>query len=135
MCFIRYPNTLKLFKKNSAASCFFNLPLSVWISVETHLLEFDKLDQTRGSVSSNFQTPRSGFRDAANIFCNQLLIPEFRRRLWDKFIEIGDHHNKGHIKISLPSFRFCCWIATTQQVIKNRKIRYFVCILGMSSLN
>ena len=34
-CFIRYPNTSKLVKKNSAAPRFSNPVLSVWISDET----------------------------------------------------------------------------------------------------
>ena len=42
-CFIRYPNTSKLVKKNSAAPRFFNPLLSVWISDETLFLVFDIL--------------------------------------------------------------------------------------------
>ena len=42
-CFIRYPSTSKLVKKNSAVPRFFNPPLSVWISGETLFLVFDKL--------------------------------------------------------------------------------------------
>ena len=37
-CFIRYPSTSKLVKKNSAAHRFFNPLLSVWISNETLFL-------------------------------------------------------------------------------------------------
>ena len=40
---MRYPNTSKLIKKNSAAPRFFNPPLSVWISDETLFLVFDIL--------------------------------------------------------------------------------------------
>ena len=36
---------LEVVYKNSAATRFFNLPLSVWISDETHLLVFDILHQ------------------------------------------------------------------------------------------
>ena len=42
-CFIRYPNTSKMVKKNSAAPRFFNPLLSVWISNETLFLMFDIL--------------------------------------------------------------------------------------------
>ena len=42
-CFIRYPDTSKLVKKNSAAPRFFNPLLSVWISDETLFLVFDIL--------------------------------------------------------------------------------------------
>ena len=42
-CFIRYPNTSKLVKKNSAAPGFFNLLPSVWIPDETLFLVFDVL--------------------------------------------------------------------------------------------
>ena len=44
-CFIRYPNTSKLVKKNSAAPRFFNPLLSVWIPDETLFLVFDILLQ------------------------------------------------------------------------------------------
>ena len=44
-CFIRYPNTSKLVKKNSAAPRFFNPLLSVWISDEPLFLVFDILLQ------------------------------------------------------------------------------------------
>ena len=40
-CFIRYPNTSKLLKKNSAAPRFFNPLLSDWISDETPFFMFD----------------------------------------------------------------------------------------------
>ena len=42
-CFIRYPNTSNLVKKNSAAPRFFNPLVSVWISDETLFLVFDIL--------------------------------------------------------------------------------------------
>ena len=42
-CLIRYPNTSKLVKKNSAVPRFFNPLLSVWISDETLFLVFDIL--------------------------------------------------------------------------------------------
>ena len=42
-CFIRYPITSKLVKKNLAAPRFFNPLLSVWISDETLFLVFDIL--------------------------------------------------------------------------------------------
>ena len=45
-CFIRYPNTSKLVKKNSAAPLFYDPLLSVWISDETLLLVFDILRHT-----------------------------------------------------------------------------------------
>ena len=51
MCFIRYPNTSKSFKKNSAAPCFFNLLLIVWISDETYPLVFDILLQDKMSLA------------------------------------------------------------------------------------
>ena len=48
-CFIRYPNTSKLLKKNSAAPRFFNPLLSAWMSNETLFLVFDIL----GSLSKD----------------------------------------------------------------------------------
>ena len=50
-CFIRYPNTSKLVKKNSAAPRFFNPLLSVWISDETLFLVFDILLESHSITS------------------------------------------------------------------------------------
>ena len=44
-CFLLFPNTSKLVKKNSAAPRFSNLHLSVWKSEETLFLVFDLLLQ------------------------------------------------------------------------------------------
>jgi len=44
-CFIRYPNTSKLVKKNSAAPRLFNPLFSVWISDDTLFLVFDILQK------------------------------------------------------------------------------------------
>ena len=55
-CFIRYPNTSKLVKKNSAAPRFFNQLLSVWISDETLLHVFDIFHQLRAFWVSPFDT-------------------------------------------------------------------------------
>ena len=51
MCFIRYLNTSKSLKKNSAAPRFFNLLLSVWISDETRFLVFDILHSALSPVN------------------------------------------------------------------------------------
>ena len=42
-CFIRYPNTSKFVKKNSAVPRFLNPLLSVWITDKTLFLVFDIL--------------------------------------------------------------------------------------------
>ena len=42
-CFLLFPNTSKLVKKNSAAPRFSNLLLGVWKSEETFFLVFDPL--------------------------------------------------------------------------------------------
>ena len=44
-CFLLFPNTLKLIKKNSAVPCFSNLLLGVWKSEETLFLVFNILPQ------------------------------------------------------------------------------------------
>ena len=45
-CFLRFPNTSKLVKKNSAAPRFSDLLLDVWKSEETLFLVFDLLLET-----------------------------------------------------------------------------------------
>ena len=45
-CFLPFPNTSKLVKKNSPAPRFSNLLLGVWKSEETLFLVFDLLLQT-----------------------------------------------------------------------------------------
>ena len=44
-CFLLFPNTSKLIKKNSAVPCFSNLLLGVWKSEETLFLVFNILPQ------------------------------------------------------------------------------------------
>ena len=47
-CFLLFPNTSKLVKKNSAAPRFSNLLLGVWKSEETLFLVFDLLLEEPG---------------------------------------------------------------------------------------
>ena len=51
-CFLLFPNTSKLVKKNSAAPLFSNLLLGVWKSEETIFLVFDLL---RPKLTCKFQ--------------------------------------------------------------------------------
>ena len=52
-CFLLFPNTSKLVKKNSAAPRFSNLLLGVWKSEETLFLVFDLLLPIFWNLSSN----------------------------------------------------------------------------------
>ena len=52
-CFLLFPNTSKLVKKNSAAPRFSNLLLGVWKWEETLFLVFDLLLLTVGTLSSD----------------------------------------------------------------------------------
>ena len=49
-CFLLFPNTSKLVKKNSAAPRFSNLLLGVWKSEETLFLVFDLLLSSLNSI-------------------------------------------------------------------------------------
>ena len=57
-CFLLFPNTSKLVKKNSAAPRFSNLLLGVWKSEETLFLVFDLLHRHHLKKSEVFRPSR-----------------------------------------------------------------------------
>ena len=69
-CFLLFPNTSKLVKKNSAAPLFSNLLLGVWKSEETLFLVFDLLllklfvvlEEIQNKISPHFMITKPPLR-------------------------------------------------------------------------
>ena len=66
-CFIRYPSTSKLVKKNSAALRFLNPLFSVWISEETFFLVFDVLHQNTRKLTQQFLIRTAGNKEVDRV--------------------------------------------------------------------